>query len=531
MFANWKFVRCKAAENALNEGRIDEAYERLTATDLRGHKRAAGLTDDLAAALLARARLHAQAGRYREALDDLERVESLGKTNEEARSLRNRAESEYRHRVGRHVEKDRAFQKAAEDINAGRLETGRMAVERLEDPARREQLREELDIRARRSDQLLDQAVGALERGEVLIAARFWDEAVTRHGRTQESDALVTRLAPDYREYLERALQAGRLDELRVALRYLDSLVEFAPTLAEFANLDKLIRRASAALAAADYNSLRDTLHRLRGSAAKAAWIDHGLRAIEQIVGAQSALLGSPLGLLGVSTYSIAPSRNARPTSPHATAVTVASSASEGATLGAGPLLVLVDGSNSSLLLTHDVVRIGRAGAIHGIEVPIPADLHSHHADVHRQGDDYFLIAHGPVTVNRRAVTRVLLRDGDRVTLGAGGKFVFHKPSVKSATAVLRLHSRCRLPQDVSEVVLFRGACLLGPQPSCHLRTREGDSRLTLFDRVGRLMVRRTGRDGLPAGAAEPLPLGRTSDIGDQRITVKRYEISAGDRA
>ncbi|RMF79924.1 MAG: hypothetical protein D6744_08670 [Planctomycetota bacterium] len=80
-------------------------------------------------------------------------------------------------------------------------------------------------------------------------------------------------------------------------------------------------------------------------------------------------------------------------------------------------------------------------------------------------------------------------------------------------------------------MVLFRDACLLGPQPSCHLRTREGDSRLTLFERGGELLVRRTGRDGRPTGTSEPLPLGCTREIGDQRITVKRYGDGTGGRA
>ncbi|RMF72753.1 MAG: FHA domain-containing protein, partial [Planctomycetota bacterium] len=441
MFANWKLVRCKAAENALNEGRLDEAYERLTAPDLRGHKRAAALVNDLAQALLARARLHAQAGRYREALADLDRVDSLGESGEEARTLRKRVETEQRCRADRHRENDRAFEKAARNIHAGRLETGRKAVEKIEDAARREQLLEELDIREHRSDQLLQQAAAALANGDVLTAVRFWEEAVSRHGRTTETDGLISELAAAFRNAAESALREGRLDELSVALKHLDALAQYAPALAEFAGAERLVRQATAALAAADYDALRDTLNRLRASAGDAKWIDEGLKAVETILAGQAELLRSPLGLLGLSTRTIAtqPERPNDAAAPHA--------GEDGAPLDASPLLLIVDGSGSSLLLTHDVARIGRAG-VRGIEVPIPADLHSHHADIHRQGEDYFLIAHGPATVNRRPVQRVLLRDGDRVVLGSAGKFVFHKPSAKSATAVLRLHNRCRLDQD-----------------------------------------------------------------------------------
>jgi hypothetical protein len=184
---------------------------------------------------------------------------------------------------------------------------------------------------------------------------------------------------------------------------------------------------------------------------------------------------------------------------------------------------MLVDGTGSLLLLARDVVRLGRAGGLEGIEVPIPADIQSHHADIVRDGEDYFLVAHGPARVNHRKVRRTLLRHGDRIVLGSTAKMVFHKPSGKSDTAVLKLSSGCRLPQDVSLVVLFKGTCLFGPQASCHVRTREGDTRLVLFDRSGELFVRRAARDGWPTGPAEALPARKTCDFGDLRLTVKEY--------
>ena len=59
MFSRWMFARLKAAENALNDGRLDEAYKRLSQPELRDLRRARGLLDALSKALVARARLHA----------------------------------------------------------------------------------------------------------------------------------------------------------------------------------------------------------------------------------------------------------------------------------------------------------------------------------------------------------------------------------------------------------------------------------------------------------------------------------------
>lgn len=525
MFSRWMFARLKVAEKALNDGRIDEAYERLSAPDVRNSQRAQDLRDTLGRSLLARARLHAQAGRYREALSDLERLELIERLDPDAKALRQRVEDELRQRVGRHVELDDAFRRAAREIKAGRLESGQLAVDRLEDADRREQLREELDLRVHRSKQLLEQARGSLAGGDVLTACRFWEEACNRHGRTRQSDVLAAELVSACRVLMDEAFATGRLDRLRAALDATRSLRAFAPSLSEFDRLGELARKAAERLAQSDYLGLRETLLRLQAARGEAGWIKSALKPVDEIVRAQSELLSSPLGLLGTSLYKTAPFGKAGEAlarhnrgGPEATEYR-----GRGAALGDRALLMLVDGTGSVLLVARDLIRVGRAGKPDGIDVPIPADIQSHHADIMRDGEDYFLVAHGPVRVNNQQVVRTLLRDGDRIVLGSKAKMVFLKPSAKSDTAVLKLSSRCRLPQDVSLVVLFKGTCLIGPQSSCHVQTREGDTRLVLFDRNGELFVRRAARDGRPTGPAEALPAQKTHEYGDVRLTVKEY--------
>ena len=105
MFSRWNFARLKVAENALDDGRIDEAYERLLGAGVRNLRRARGLLDTLAKSLLARARLHAQAGRYQQALSDLDRLDEIDRLSPDAQALRRRVEEEQRERAGRHAER------------------------------------------------------------------------------------------------------------------------------------------------------------------------------------------------------------------------------------------------------------------------------------------------------------------------------------------------------------------------------------------------------------------------------------------
>jgi hypothetical protein len=187
---------------------------------------------------------------------------------------------------------------------------------------------------------------------------------------------------------------------------------------------------------------------------------------------------------------------------------------------------MLVDGTGSCLVVSKPLVRLGRAGG--SVDVPFQQTVQAHHADILRDGEDYFLIAHGPARVNSRPVQRTLLKDGDRIVLADMAKMTFHQPSAKSASAVLKLSSRSRLPQDVEYVVLFEGTCTLGPLPSAHVRTREGESRIVLYEWEGRLFARSDPSAQARPGRGVPLALGATQDFGDVRLTLKDYDPSRG---
>ncbi|MBU0637445.1 MAG: hypothetical protein KKB50_01165 [Planctomycetes bacterium] len=519
-------MRLKAAENALNEGRIDKAYRAALESDLAEHRRGQKLRDDLARPLLARARLHAQAGRYRAALNDLDKLRAIGRGGADEHTLRHRVTEELQRTREQQAERDEAYARAADDLNAGRLASARLEIDRVEDSRHREQLREELDVRAERSAQLLEQARAALEAGDVAAALRYWEETCQRHGRSHETDTFARKLVPACRNALEDWFERGQLERFDALWSNAARLREIDPSFQGFERTAQLCARAAAHLASGDRDELRETLLRLRAARGEVRWLNEALEAVKALIESHDRLLSSPLGLLGFSLHK-------SPGIGTAAAAQAAHNVPERinpprnrAVARRDPLLMLVDGTGSSLLVTGDVVRIGRAGGDAEIDVPVPGDIHSHHADIIRHGEDYFFMAHGPAQVNRREVQRALLRNGDRITLAPKVKLVFQKPSGKSDSAVLKLSDRCRLPQDVSNVVLFVDTCLIGPQASCHVRTREGQSRLVLFDRDGELLARMANADGSGVGSAESVALGQTREYGDLRVTVKAYRVT-----
>ena len=88
MFGRLFNSRLKAAENALKEGRLEEAYRLAIQPDLREHRRGAAVLAGLTEKFIERARNFYREDRFREALMDLDRAEAGGVMKEEIAELR-----------------------------------------------------------------------------------------------------------------------------------------------------------------------------------------------------------------------------------------------------------------------------------------------------------------------------------------------------------------------------------------------------------------------------------------------------------
>jgi hypothetical protein len=527
MFGRWQNVRLRAAEVALREGRLEDALGPLAEEDLRESPRGRKLADAVVEPLLARARLHRQAGRYSAALADLQQIQTLGRDHPDLATLRARVEAELNDGAERAADAREAARRAADHLRQGRLDTARHDVAQIPNEERRAELAAQLAQREQRGNELLTQAREALERDDVLAALRYWDEAGQRYGRTQESEQFARGLGDACRTATRRWLAGGQIDHLLAVAGPLGILVQRDPSLGDCERMIELTERAAAALARRDYSELRQTLLRLRGTAGEAHWIENVLNALTRMTGAQEELLASPLGAYASQRSEeskVSPTADAREA-----AATPRKTPPDGALTLREGVVLLVDGGGSSLLLDGERVRIGRASSSSEVDVALPADVEPHHADIVRRGEDFFLHAYGPVVVNRQSVQQVRLNDGDRVTLG-NAKLTFHRPSAKSASAVLRLSHRCRLPMDVSSVVLFIDTCVVGQGAACHVTVREPVGRVVVFEQDGYLHTRPlSGRGHLGAEPA-PLKAGQPVEFGDLRVTATPLQGRSGGR-
>lgn len=171
-----------------------------------------------------------------------------------------------------------------------------------------------------------------------------------------------------------------------------------------------------------------------------------------------------------------------------------------------------IDGVGGYLVCLGNRLTFGQALPDARVDVPLVADVSRLHATLTRDGEGYVLEAVRPVQINGAAVTRTLLRPGDRVTVGGSCQFLFRLPVPGNTTARVELVSGHRLPTSVDAVLLMAETLVFGPGEQTHVQVAELSSPLVLFRHRDGLGLRCsselringqavTGRATLPARA------------------------------
>lgn len=511
MFNDLLFVRLKSAENALREGRWDEAYRLASASDLRDHRRAAAVLSALTERFLERARTHFRADRFTEALMDIDRADAGGVMKEQIAEMRGQvrvvAAEVYRKEEARRER----IAGARRRMEEGSLTAGRKMLEEASghDPAAR-QLLHEMDHRSQEAQRLAAEA-------DQLMGEGHWTAAVERVRRARSlqahDDAVMQTEASLCRAVLERvyaALVAGELRRAGDELACLGNLGDGIASKREVTHLLAVARQASLASQTNNHAEARRHLMSLGRVFSPAPWVEKTIDQLRQLEDLRTTLCSGPLGEL----LDVEPKLNPPARSDNAFTETLAlgDRLIPGNAL-ADRLLLIVDGGGSYLLLRGASASIGRAACEHPADIAIFSDLSERHAHVTRVEDDYFLVSAKQVEVGGRATQHHLLRDADRMVLGRKAKLTFRLPNRQSASAILELSDTTKMPHDVRRVILFHQHATMGAGGGSHILCRQAAMPLVLFERNGGLWVRMKN-DGHADVESRPLKMGMTMNIG-----------------
>ena len=153
--------------------------------------------------------------------------------------------------------------------------------------------------------------------------------------------------------------------------------------------------------------------------------------------------------------------------------------------------LLWIDGVGGYLVcLSHEVV-LGQATPTSSIAIPIQADLSRQHAKICRQGDAYVIEPLHPTRVNGQTIRgRTLLSDGDEIELARTVRLRFRQPHALSASARLDFVTHHRTLPKADGVLLMAESCVLGPKWQNHVVCRDWQGDVVLYRRDGELYCR-----------------------------------------
>jgi tetratricopeptide (TPR) repeat protein len=158
------------------------------------------------------------------------------------------------------------------------------------------------------------------------------------------------------------------------------------------------------------------------------------------------------------------------------------------------PRFVLwIDGVGGYLVCLGSRISLGQAGPGCRADVPLVADVARLHGTLTRDAEGYLLEAPRDVHVNGQPAQRVLLRSGDRLTLGTSCQLLFRQPVAVSTTARLELVSGHRLPLSLDGVLLMSDTLILGPGQQTHVTVSDLKQPIVLFRHKDGLGIRHAG--------------------------------------
>lgn len=523
MFERLATVRLKTAEDAFDDGRIDEAFDIVTMPDLAGHRRTQILLNKLAESLLTRGQEHLLNQRFTEALADFDRAGRCGHATEKVVEWRNRAVAASREAVDGRKTREAALAEAQARLAAGSLHGAQSALDAVAGmDAGRAKMQDAIARQSDRAAVALEDAEEALKRDDLPTAVARLRAAMQLHAKMDGVADLEARLVSRIVKNAMESFRAGRLQRAEQQMALLSDIGRDRTERLDAQHALQLARDAGKAIGDSRYAAAGVLLGRLAQTEHKGDWVASTRDQLNQLDDLRRSVLEGPLACfvshdahravdpVHEHSMTMAPPRPAAPPVLQA----LASPTPE---QGHRRLMLRIDGVGSFLLLNSQRVSIGRAGTGATADLQLVSDLADRQAEIIRSGEDYFVAASGGVELAGKAVEHALLQNGDKVRLGHRVRLRFLRPSRKSAAAVLELGEGVRMASDCRRAILMGGPLIISPRRDSHIVTPPGSGDYVLMMRDGAVMLKPTGS----SSGATALALGAPLNVGDLRIGVQ----------
>jgi hypothetical protein len=427
MFQGWRF-QLREAEEAADQGQLDEACTLLTRGRLQRYLPGKRLTTKVASQLAKRARRRVIQGDVGAGWRDLQAAKSLAGDIGAVLSARQEIVELTLGEAENHIENDNPARAIQVLENLERLDVQDEPVRWLKEVARRLESARNLALRGRFAD------------AEAQATAA--DKIHPKYGFAAQKAAEYHAKIEPFRKQTESLHRALSREEWSEAVSLAEQALEMAPE----NRLARAVRRRAWAQVG---TPLADS-HRAGRLAPQVG------RPLRPVIGSGAGLAEEVVSVAEPQT--------------------------------ASRFLLWVDGVGGYLVCLADEVILGQAFPDATIAVPLQADISRQHAKIARRGDGYVIEPLQATRINGQTIRgTTLLSDGDEIELAGTVRVRFRQPHALSASARLDLATRHPTQPKADGVLLMAESCVLGPKLQNHVVCRDWQGDVVLYRRDGEL--------------------------------------------
>lgn len=513
-------LRLRQAETAFREGRLDEAVELASLSEVREHRDGQRLITKLVTALVRRGQEHFDAGRLESAQHDCELARRFGGNQPEITKLFGTLAEASQERQRQKQRQQKLIGDARGEVESGNCDLGEQIMQRAaNDGSSVARLGDEIAVRRGRIEAALDRANQSVESGRTAEAVSRIEELRRVSPGHPDLARLIDQVTGPVVEKVRSEIEAARLDRVGSLLERVRPLVDLDTELDEFDRIVELSRRAAGLLENSRFDEVTVSLRNLSSLLPGTKWVDELIAKTDEAARLASELKATPLSLLdgqpGAVTTSIRPSA--------AAAEPIHGRVRAAASSGGNRYLLQIDGTGSALLLCGRRVSIGSARQKSRVDLALTGYAEDAVSYIERRGESYRLVAGADAVIDGRPGRDSFLAADSCVSFGNRCRFKFRVPNAAAPSAVLDLDGTRLSRPDIRTVVLFDETMIVGPGKSSHLTGRSLDNPIVLCRRDGEFFVRSgfAGREERRSpGRLQAVPLGESVEVAGSRMLI-----------
>ncbi len=522
-------LRIKQAQTALADGRLDEAYRLVQPKDIQQHKRGQILIGKLAKALAKRSKLHLDAGRISQALNDCNKAEKLAGNNPNIAQLRAKLCEIITQNRKDLQNQNQKLEAARHSLEAGWLSVGEKILNDTDaDDNRADLLLNRAAAIRVQMDAVVASAQQALNRGDIEAAINVIKVSRLTNSRNSRIDGLIAKIKSQAEQKVVDYLNNGRTDLAYSILQHLRKLSPDSARVKELSTAISELAKASFLVKKGQSQSAAQILRKVKLILPVARWLDTAIEKAQNAAESLNYLLTGPLALIELeqaktsSGGSLYEENNTERSQMSDDLV----SQSAGKLLP-GEFVLQADGVGSYFVFTKPIVTIGPVSSPVRPDLALMADSSLPVVTVERIDEDYFLRAQKAVFVNDKQTDEKLLVDGDSIALSNRCRIKFHLPNAASTTATIIITGARLARPDVKSIILMDRDILVGRDLNNHIRAEQIGEKMTFLAKDRRLLCRTNEQiyvNGRHHDSEEPLAFDVPVKVGNLSLVLTQLK-------